>query len=330
MRPLALALCCLLALPGCAAPTVKKQMLSPAPAAEVARLTRLKVAAFDNDPGGQVRAAVESALAGVTVDGRPYFAIIGANAPAQALGKPLQWTDSSRPKAQPIRYGSEGLVQGRVDQNGWQDERYTETRRECLAEDAKGRCVLMGNRHVQCTRRVAQFSFSPSVVDKDTGGVLMSQEFAESGQSSACHDKGSPTSGATLLAQARAKAIARFRNHVAPHSVTVSIPLLTEDDSGMNAQTKTLIAGGVDFASSGQTDKACRLWRSAASSHGAGFALPYLSGVCAELENNLDQAEEFYSLADQRAKDPVPEIAAALARIKDTRASQERLENQLK
>jgi len=84
-------------------------MLIPAPAAEVARLTRLRVTGFDNDGAGQVRAAVESALASVVVDGRPYFTLIGANAPSTGLGKPMQWIDSSKTKGQPIRYGAEGL-----------------------------------------------------------------------------------------------------------------------------------------------------------------------------------------------------------------------------
>jgi len=329
VRPIALALCCLLLMSGCAAPVLKKQMLMPAPAAEFARLTRLRVAGFDNDHSGQVRAAVESALASVAVDGRPYFTMVGASAPAGDLGKPLQWVDSSKSKL-PIRYGAEGTVQGSVNQNGWQDEHYTEKRTECVAEDAKGRCLLMGARHVQCIRRVAQFSFTPSVVARDSGTVLFAQEFAETGQSSACLDHGSPTGGSALLAAARGQAITRFRNQVAPHLVTLDIPLLTEDGSGMSAQVKTLVAGGVDFAKAGQAGKACQLWRSAASSHAAGFVLPYLSGVCAELEDDLDQAEGLYTLAEKRAPKPVPEITAALERVRSTRTSQDRLENQLK
>ena len=329
MRQLALALCCLF-LTSCAAPVVRKQVLIPAQAVEVARLTRQRVAAFDDDDGGQVRAAVESALASVQVDGRPYFTVLGANAPAGDLGKPMQWVDTSKSMARPIRYGAEGRVEGRVDQNGWQDERYTEERSECFVWDDKGRCLRTRTRHVQCTRRVALFSFTPRVVLKDTGAVLFSQEFTENGQSSVCKDRGSPTSGTALLASARARAITRFRNQVAPHAMTLNIPLLTEDDSGMNAQVKALVSGGKDFAEAGQTDKACTLWRNAASKHGAGFVLPYLSGVCAELEDNLALAEDFYSQAEQRAGKPVSEITAALARLRETRANLDKLEQQRK
>ena len=329
MRPLALALCFLL-VSACAAPVVRKQVLIPAPAVEVARLTRLRVDSFMNDDAGQVRAAVESSLASVLVDGRPYFTVIGVSAPAGDQGKPMQWVDNSKSKARPIRYGAEGLVDGHIDQNDWQDERYSEDRSECVDHDDKGRCVRTHTRHVPCTRRVALFSFTPRVVQKDTGAVLLSQEFTETGQSSVCKDHGSPTSGTTLLAAARARAITRFRNQVAPHAITLNIPLLTEDDSGMNAQIKALVSGGKDFAEAGQTDKACTLWRNAAGKHEAGFALPYLCGVCAELEDNLNLAEDLYSQAEQRACKPVSEISAALARLRETRANLDKLEQQRK
>ena len=330
VRRLPPALCCLLMLTACATPVVKKQMLIPAPAAEVARLTRLRVAEFDNDDAGRVRAAVESALASVVVDGRPYFTVLGPSAPAGGLGKPMQWVDSKKPQAQPIRYGAEGLVQGNVEQNDWRDEYYSEERSECVVRDDKGRCVRTRDRHVQCIRRVAQFSFTPRVEAKDTGAVLLSQQFSETGQSSVCRDRGSPTSGSSLLAGARARAVARFRDHVAPRYVTLDIPLLAEDDSGMSAQVKAEVGRGAELAKAGLTGKACALWRKAASSHDAGFVLPYLSGVCAELEDDLDQAEGFYSLAEQRAGRPVAEITAALARLKTTRANLDRLEHQLK
>jgi len=330
VRRLPLLLCCLLQLCACAAPTVQKQVLAPAPAEEVARLTRLKVVAFDNDATGQVRAAVENALASVVVEGRPYFTLVGANAPAGGLGKPMQWLSTSKPTARPIRYGSEGTVQGSVTHNGWTDNRYTEKRKECVAEDAKGSCMLWANRNIPCTRRVARFSFTPRVVDRDTGAVLLTQEFTESGQSSACHDKGGPASGESLLSAARAKAIARFRDHVSPHVVTMNIPLLTDDDSGMTSQVKAEIARGVDFAKARQPGKACEIWRAAASGYEAGYALPYLSGVCAELQDDFDQAEDFYALAQSRSHKPVPEIAAALWRIKTARADLDRLEQQRK
>lgn len=335
MRPLPLALCrlvalcCLIALTGCAKPVVRKDILAPAQAAEVARLTRLRVLPFDNDPGGGVRAAVEHALASVTVEGRPYFTIIGVDA-AAAKGMPMQWSDPAKPKAKPIRYGAEGSVQASVDQNAWRDERSTEYRRECVYEDDKGRCLAWGKRPVACVRRTARFSFTPRVVARDSGVVLFAQEFAESETSSACLDRGAPTDGQALLASASRKAVARFRDQVAPHVVSLAIPLLTEDDSGMSAQTKVLVSGGVEYAQAGQTDKACRLWRSASEGHAAGFALPYLRGVCAELADRLDEAEALYLQAGQRSGAPVPEIAAALARVRSTRAGQEKLESQLK
>jgi len=329
VRPLPIVLCCLLLLAGCAPPTVVKEVLAPAQAGDVARLTRLRVLPFDNDSGGQARAAVEQALASVTVSGRPYFAIVTPDAPAAPQGTPMQWSAPGKAKAQPIRYGSEGAVQGVVNSNSWRDEPYQETRRECLAEDNRGRCLAWGNRPVRCVRRTATFSFTPRVAARDSGVVLFSQEFSESGASRACLDAGAPESGQSLLARARDKAVARFRNQVAPHVVRVAIPLLLEDAS-MDSRIRTLAAGGAEYAAAGQTDKACRIWRRAAAEHAAGYALPYLCGVCAELEDHLDEAEGLYDQAGRRSRAPVPEIAAALQRVREARTSLERLESQMK
>jgi hypothetical protein len=331
LRPLLPALFCLL-LCACAGPMVGKDILVPAQAENVARLTRLRVLPFDNDPGGQTRSAVETALLSVNVKGKPYFTMLGADAPEKSQGVPMQWSaagKSSNTKAKPIRYGSEGSVQGAVNRNGWHDERFTEYRRECVLEDSKGRCLAWGKRPIVCVRRTATFSFTPKVVDKESGMVLLSQEFSASEKSQACLDNSPPKSGQDMLAAARSKAVAAFRDHVAPHMARMRIPLLAEDAS-MDQRLKTIVAGGIDFAASGQTDQACTLWRGEADEHAAGFVLPYLCGVCAELEDDIDQAESLYLLAQKRSAQPVPEIAAALSRVRATRDNLDRLENQMK
>lgn len=327
----ALCACLALALCACAAPVLKKDVLRPAQASDVARLTRLTVAPFDNDPDGSVRAAVESALSSIQVNGRPYFTLVGPGSPpAASLGVPMQWVDPAKPKDKAIRYGSEGTVRASVNQNGWRDESYYVQRRECWSEDAKGRCRSWGFRNVRCVNRFANFSFTPRVVAKDSGEVLMSQEFAQTEQSSACLDENDPSPGVSLLAKARGKVLDRFRQHVAPHTVTVGIPLITEDGSGMSAAVEATVKQGLEYAKAGRADEACRHWRAAARAHPAGFALPYLQGVCEELEDDLDAAQEFYTQADRRSPKPLQEIAAALSRIARTRADLEKLDRQLR
>lgn len=58
--------------------------------------------------------------------------------------------------------------------------------------------------------------------------------------------------------------------------------------------------------------------------------LPYLQGVCAEIDGDYDTALELYSTADKRATTPVKEIGEAMTRVKDAKQKSEKLDKQLK
>lgn len=330
MRRLLLLILLMFSAAACTGPVVRKQVLLPAPAAEAAKLRKLTVAGFDNDPDGQVRSATEQALAAVTLSGRPYFLITGHLAQGrQPQGVPLLWTEPGKSAAKPLP-PQEGIVSGRVEQNGWRDEEHPVFRTECMAYDDKGRCLRQAKHMVTCVRRTAVFRFAPVISRKGTGEVVASEEFSQSEQDNACLDERCVTPGRDLLAKARKKVLTRFAEYVAPHSVSVEIPLLLEDESGMGEGIKAEIAAGADYAKADRADKACQLWRRAAQAHAAGYALPYLEGVCAELEDNLALAREHYALADARTQKPVPEIGEALERVRKARADREALAGQLR
>lgn len=325
--PILLILCLALLLSACAAPALKKDVLRPAQAGEVARLTRLTVKPFEGDRDGRVRAAVENALASIQVNGRPYFTLIGEGAPpAQSLGTPMQWNS----KGKGPRYGSEGLVQGVVGSYGWRDDSYIEQRRECIMDDGKGHCQLWGNRNLRCTKRRATFAFTPRVTARDTGEILMSQEFSQTEESSGCPDQNGPISGQALLSRAEDKVLERFRKHVAPHVDTLQIPLVIEDGSPMAAAVKLTLEKGLELAKDGHPGEACRHFRAAAAQHQTGYATAYLQGACEEYEGDLDAAEGFYRQAQSRAAAPVDVVEAGFARISQTRTDKGRLDNQLR
>lgn len=285
---------------------------------------------FEGDQSGHVRAAVESALASIQVNGRPYFTLIGEGAPpVQSLGTPMQWSKGDGAKTGP-RFGSEGLVQGVVDRNGWRDDYYVEQRRECILDDGKGHCQLWGNRNLRCTRRRASFAFTPRVTDRATGEVLMSQEFSQAEESSGCPDQNGPISGQTLLSRAEDKVMERFRRHVAPHVDTLAIPLVIEDGSAPESGVKATLEKGLELAKEGYPGEACRHFRAAAARHRSGYATTYLQGACAEFEDDLDAAEGFYRQAQSKVGVPVDVLSAGLARIAQARADKGKLDGQLR
>lgn len=321
-----------LILAGCASPHITIQMLEPASTEDVANFHRLALSNFRNDQGGVTKASVENALSSVVLGGKQYFSLVDIRTAQNYQDGSYYDMDASQLSTYGRNLGADGVITGTVTRSNYNHERSTEKRYICVDWNENGFCKKMAMRPVECVRRVAVFTFIPKVVNVSTGQIVISREFSETADSLACAgtDEDQLASPTDLIDSARAKAVERFVNMVAPHTVQVQIPLLVEDDSGMPESVKAAIANGVDFAKAGRMDKACSLWKGAANSHKAGYALPYLSGVCAEFAGDLAEAQSLYSLADQRMTKPIPEIADALDRIKQMKANREKLKSQVK
>jgi len=304
----------LLILCGCAAPSITLESLEPAHSPEAARMRRLAVGTFDNDAGGVAAAAVEGALTGVSLGEKPYFTLVAAG--------PLREEDLAARRKRGKLAGVDGVVLGTVSQSDWRDAKVIQKRSVCVAYRENGGCRKTAMRDVRCVTRTAFFAFTPRLVDAGSGAIVLAEEIGGSRESTACpgFEGESLRPGGSLLADARREAVERFRNMVAPHFVRVRVPLLTDDDSGIPASLKKTIGDGVAFAQAGDMNRACSLWLGASGSHRAGYALPYLAGVCAEYAGDLGQAQADYERAASKAVRPVPEVTSALARIRKARA----------
>lgn len=330
--PLALLLALALGLVGCA-PKVSMDVLEPATAHGVTQLRRLAVVQFNNDEGGIATAAVEHALSSFTLGQRPYFTLVDAGILKNYLdGQGVEMVfDTKELRRRNKGIGADGVVLGTVSRSSWRDERIAKKRYVCVEWGKNGSCRKYGSRDVPCTTRTGLFSFTPKVVDVNSGKIIFSQEFAEKDQEDFCRgtDDRQP-SGISLVENARERAIQRFLRVVAPHVVRVQVALITADESHMDKATQEAVAKGVDFSQAGRMDRACAAWSAAEASHPGGYALPYLRGVCAEHAGDLDQAEQAYRQADQRCDSPKEEISTALERIERAKANRDLLEQQLK
>lgn len=326
-----LAILAVLGLCGCA-PQVSMDVLEPATAHGVTQLRRLAVVQFNNDEGGIATAAVEQALSSFTLGQQPYFTLVDAGILKNYLdaqGVEMVF-DTKELRKRNKGVGADGVVLGTVSRSSWRDERTTKQRYVCVEWGKNDSCRKYGSRDVPCTRRTGLFSFTPKVVDVNSGKIIFSQEFAENDQEDFCRGTDDPQpSGISLVGTARERAIKRFLRMVAPHVVRVQVPLITADDSGMGKPTREAVAKGVDFAQAGRMDRACATWSAAEASHPGGYALPYLRGVCAEHAGSFDQAEDAYRQADQRCDSPNSDISAALERIGRAKANSRLLEQQL-
>lgn len=322
-----------LLLAGCSPQSVTITSLEPARAHEVTQLRRLAVMPFRGDAGGVATAAVEQALASVSVGQQRYFTLVDARILRTYLGGQgveMQF-DSQELRRKGRDSGADGVVLGTVSRAAWRDEHVMEQRSVCVAETESGSCRKLAVRKVPCIRRTGSFAFTPKVVNVGTGQIIFSTEYAEAQESLACRGTDDDlASGGALITTAQDRAIAHFLQDVAPHAVQVRVPLLLEDDSGIPETVRADIQRGAEFARTGRMDKACPLWRDAAATHQGGYALPYLLGVCAEQAGDLDRASQFYKRADQAASRPVSEVSSALERIRRSIGNRNVLTMQIK
>lgn len=318
-----------LMLAGCAGPRITMEMMEPAATGDVAALHGLAISLFRNDQGGAAKAAVENAVAAVTVGGKPYFTVYDMPS-SRSAASDFYETDAYQLGMQGRSVGADGVVTGTVTRSDCAHERSTEKRYVCVERNENGYCKKLAMRPTECVRRVATFTFIPKVVDAASGRILISREFTGTADSLACAgtEDDQLASPQALLDAARASAVQDFVDRIAPHAVSVQVPLLVEDDSGMPEAVAQSVANGVEFARAGRMDRACSLWQAAAGAHRAGYALPYLCGVCAEYAGDLAGAAQQYTRADENADRPVPEIAQALARVRQAAADREKLKAQ--
>jgi Flp pilus assembly protein TadD len=122
----------------------------------------------------------------------------------------------------------------------------------------------------------------------------------------------------------------KFREIVAPHYVAMEIKLITSDDTKMSPQASKLLEDGVTWAKNGRMDRACEQWIQAQSLHGTDYAIPYLLGVCSEVQGNLEGAEEYYRKADRNTGSPKEEISEALGRVRVKIDNRAKLGDQIK
>jgi hypothetical protein len=317
---------------GCG-PSIKTNVLVPAKAHEAAMLRRMAVLPF-HGPGGQTVASdVEAMLVGIRVDDKPYFSVIERRHVDKVIKEQKfqfsGFVDEKSAIDVAKLLGADGILFGEVSQES-EDQRYNESREKCVRYENK-KCVQSDKYQVSCVKRSAYFSFSPKVINVASGQVVASEVLSATTEDSRCSDSSDTLQSKTaLLAAAKTKAIEKLREILAPYYVTMEIKLITSDDTKMSPQAGKLVEEGVTWAKNGRMDRACEHWHQAQALHGTGYAIPYLLGVCSEVQGNLEGAEEYYRRADRNSGSPVREISEALGRVKLKKENKAKLGEQIK
>lgn len=329
-------------LASCATPTVvRTQVLVPAKSSEATKLRQIAVLPFEGPEGRQLADDVESMLSQVRVGDKPYFTVVDRSR-TDKLIREMQISQSAlfdpRTASQLGRMvGVKGVYTGSVSRARTADSHYSESRRSCVSRqtkyDKKGNpydagCASYQDYSVSCTRRTGTFSFTPKLIEVETGKIVYSNTISETKVVSACSDRGTLVDNDELIRMLKTVALRRFQGEVAPIYTTMVIQIMETDDSLPSKDAAAKLQQGVDYGKNGRLDRACELWAEGDRIYSSSASITYNLGVCAEATGDLKQALELYKKSDRILNKPDNRITAALGRVEKALADQQKLRTQ--
>lgn len=341
MRSIHLGVCVIaVLLSSCATTTQVRTMTTlPAKYGEVTKLRRIAVMPFDGHHGREITSEIESQLVSAKLEERSYFTVIERARIDRVLSE-LKLSNSALVDDKTAvkigkMLGVQAMYMGLVRQPKVSDSHFTEQRSVCSGYvtkyDKKGKpyetCGGISTYNVSCTRRIAELTVIPKVVEVETGRIIYATTISEPQVQSACSDKGSLKSGDEMIDDARRQALSTFRKHVAPYTAIISIVVMEERD-GMSNAAATRFESGLEYAKANRLDRACELWNEAVGMSPKAVALVYSRGICEEVSGNYRAALESYRDADRILNKPHPTISSALHRVQKQIDDQAKLTKQ--
>jgi hypothetical protein len=312
-------------LSGCAN-SVKTVKILPPNVPEAAEHQRVALIGFQGKHSKEVNVAFETMLVKHRLHGRPYFTVVDRTRTRELMReykKSLSGViDHSTAAKFGKQIGASGVYFGDVTNYSVSSKRYKANKYYCkkYASDGK-KCEQSGTRKVTCTRRTANITLVPRLIDVETSQVVYRAERTGSATSSACPGQKLKSDG-QLLKEAIVKSIAQIRADIAPNAMLVRVELMDEPSQLTGADAASFNSG-MDFAKAERMDRACQIWRDLnRRTQSADNALLYNVAVCEELEGNYSEALNLFEQVDQRLMQPDDNVSEALTRLRSNLQNQ--------
>jgi curli biogenesis system outer membrane secretion channel CsgG len=195
----------------------------PANFPQAAKLQRVAVLEFSGKGSDETTSALEAALVAHQVNDEPYFRVMDRARTKDLYAEVARGMRGEVAPGTAARFGKQvgvqGVFFGRVNSQEVNNRNYIGKQYTCIRRSNSG-CDKSGHINASCTEVTATVALMPRVVDVETGQVVYAQERTGTATSSYCSGD-SITSGDTLVARARDRAISEIIRDVAPHSKRV-------------------------------------------------------------------------------------------------------------
>lgn len=327
---------------GCAT-KIPVSMCQPAEFHQASMTRTVAVLPFNGPGGADFAAELEALLAGVEINGKPYFTLVDRSTIDKVMSEMRLSHSAMVDQNTAVKLGkligAQGIYTGIVNANNTRDSHYKGERTECVQRQMKrdskgnvyeGECVRWRNYYVSCTKRQANFAVTPKLVDIATARIVYSTNRSGLAESSGCEDGTPPKTEQELLDSARGTAKSAIRRDIAPYYKTVMIKLKDSTDGIELKPAKEKLKLGNEFADKKRMDAACSQWNEAKQMAPNSASLTYNLAVCAESAGDYENALKLYRQSDQLIGKPDEDVTIALSRVNTALNNQKKLKEQMR
>jgi len=318
-------------------------MIQPAEYHQASLTKTVAVLPFSGKGGVEFGAELEGLLTSIDINGHPYFTVVDRVSIDKVVSElklsQSALADSSTAVKLGQIIGAQGIYTGAVTVNNVRDNDFRTQRSECVEYQMKrdekgnlhqGSCIRWRKYYVNCTRRQANVSVTPKLIDVATSKILYSKNISGAAESSGCEDGSPPQGKQELLDLARQTVKNVIRKDIAPYYVTTMVKLKDETDGMDLSAAKDRLRMGIRFAESRRMDVACEQWGEARQMAPESPSILYNLAICAETVADLDSALRLYQQADRLLGKPDEDITLGLARVGKALRDRQKLMEQMK
>lgn len=313
--------------------TIKAQM--PAKVDALTKKRAIAVVPFKND-NVNFTGRLETKLANVRVNGKPYFKVINRDKIGDVL-KELRFQSSDLVGNKAAQFGklagAQVIITGNL-KTSKSDDRYEKPTEVCAAFSKKGRCLYYKTVYVSCKTSNVALNISINAIDVNTARVVDAFNISKNYKADSCKDSNFK-SAQEALNELADEAADEYVRRVAPHYIWLNVELIDKVESvDLTDRQEKMFDNALTYIEHGRLDKAEYILKKLnEETNEKSYEIAYDLGIVEEALGKFDEAKAAYELADKiiidNAYEPNELVDKAIERINILIAKREKLKKQL-
>lgn len=309
---------------GCAK-TLQIKVLNPAEVGEMSSKKYIAVSKFKHDSIG-LSGKIESKLAKHKLNGKKYFTVLSRKNIDKVIEEQKLQSSELMDEATSVRVGkligAQAIINGEVKASGDSDVYYAR-KKSCVKYVKDKGCVKWRHYQVKCDTTQASISANINIVDIENGSLIYGDTLSRSYNEDSCKSSYVLSYPSRILSKGEAlnklslEIANSFVYKMTPNYIYLKVGLLEEIEiDSVTDKQEQEFENALAYIEAGRLDRADEiLSKLMYALDGKCYVVAYTNGVVKEAQGKLDEAKEFYEIADRQTTEPVDEINLAIIRI---------------